>query len=241
MVSAATRLKRAYVASARVAGQGLIKAGIASADVPPVEDRWAHWRHSLTKIYDSVAMMELDVPWWTYDAIAEVDAWLAARRRGGRPLRVFEYGSGASTLWLSSRVDEVFTVENDRSFGELMAQRFADIENISLRVVEPVASPAPLITSAKDGYAGQDFSDYVHAIDDVVGEFDLVVVDGRAREACLAYAAPRVAPGGIILVDNSRRRRYRDAIAASGLVERRLPGLTPTLPYPDQTSLLTAR
>jgi hypothetical protein len=241
MVTALTRLKRAYVTSARLAGQGLIRTGIASAEVPPVTDRWAHWRHSLTRIYDSVAMMELDVPWWTYDAITEVDGWLSAREVSRRPLRVFEYGSGASTLWLAARVDEVHTVENDPEFGRLMAERFAEVPQISLRIVEPEPSPAPLITSDKDGYAGLDFTAYVHAIDEVPGEFDLIVIDGRAREACLAHAADRVAPGGIVLVDNSRRRRYREAIAASGLVERRLPGLTPTLPYPDQTSLLTAR
>jgi hypothetical protein len=39
--------------------------------------------------------------------------------------------------------------------------------------------------------------------------------------------------------DNTRRRRYRDAIAAAGVHERVLRGLTPTLPYADQTSLIT--
>jgi hypothetical protein len=43
----------------------------------------------------------------------------------------------------------------------------------------------------------------------------------------------------LIVFDNSRRRRYRAAITGSGLEERVLRGLVPTLPYPDQTSLLT--
>ncbi len=238
MVAAATRLKHAYVSSARAIGRGLVRSGIASESVPPVDRRWAHWRHSLTKIYDSVGMMALDVPWWTYDAIAEIDDWLASRPR---PIRVFEYGSGASTIWLSARVDEIHTVENDREFGELMAERFAGIDAISLRVVEPMASAAPATTSGKDGYQGMDFTDYVHSIDAVAGEFDLIVVDGRAREACLLHARDRLKGDGILLVDNSRRRRYREAIEASGLVETRFAGLTPTLPYPDQTSLLRRR
>jgi hypothetical protein len=43
----------------------------------------------------------------------------------------------------------------------------------------------------------------------------------------------------MIVFDNTRRHRYQSAIAAAPLVQRRLRGLTPTLPYPDETSLLT--
>ena len=50
---------------------------------------------------------------------------------------------------------------------------------------------------------------------------------------------PRLAVGGLVVVDNSRRKRYHDAVAASGMKEKVLRGLTPTLPYPEQTSLLT--
>lgn len=45
----------------------------------------------------------------------------------------------------------------------------------------------------------------------------------------------------MIVFDNSRRRRYRRAIEATPVDERRYFGLTPTLPYPDQTSLLRRR
>lgn len=93
--------------------------------------------------------------------------------------------------------------------------------------------------SAKEGHAGLDFADYVTMIDKIDGSFDVIVIDGRAREACLVAAVPRLASGGIVVFDNSRRRRYRRAIAQSGLAERKLRGLTPTLPYPEQTSVLS--
>ena len=51
-----------------------------------------HWVH------DPLALAELGVPWWTYRAIDIVDAWLTAHVS---PVRVFEYGSGASTIWLA--------------------------------------------------------------------------------------------------------------------------------------------
>jgi hypothetical protein len=48
-----------------------------------------------------------------------------------------------------------------------------------------------------------------------------------------------LADGGIIVFDNTLRTRYRRAIERSAVKERRFMGLTPTLPYPDQTSILT--
>jgi len=227
--------KGAYAFCAQAAGRGLTRVGVLGADPPPVERRVQHWAYSLTRVHDSLAIAALDVPWWTYDAIAAVTAWFAARPR---PVRAFEYGSGASTLCLARRADEVHSVEHHRGFGEMMLGELAGLDHVTLRVIEPVGSPSPVVPSAKEGHRGLDFADYVAAIDHVQGDFDLVVVDGRAREACLDRARTRLAGDGIIVFDNSGRRRYREAIRRSGLVERRFLGLTPTLPYPECTSVL---
>jgi predicted O-methyltransferase YrrM len=181
-------------------------------------------------------MIKIDVPWWTYGAIDEIERWLSAR---SRPVRVFEYGSGASTVWLARRSDEVYSVEHQASFAANMAPILDPLVNVDLLVVEPQPSEHADVPSAKEGHRGLDFAGYVNAINRVEGPFDLVVVDGRAREACLAAAKPRLSPEGVIVFDNSARRRYRPAIAASGLAERRFRGLVPTLPYPDQTSVLS--
>ena len=93
----------------------------------------------------------------------------------------------------------------------------------------------------EEGHGRLDFSRYVEQIDVVGGTFDLVVVDGRAREACLTAALPHLADNGLIVFDNSMRRRYRTAIASAPVTEQEYRGLTPTLPYPDQTSLLRTR
>lgn len=230
------RAKGAYVAGARQVGRALARLRLLDPHPPAREHRLRHWAHSLTRVYDSLAIAELDVPWWTYRAIDAVEAWLAARERG---VRVFEYGSGASTLWLARRAAEVHSVEHDRQFGDRIRPAIEGAGNVDFRIVEPVACAAPAVPSAKEGYSGLDFSEYVAAIHEVGGDFDLIVIDGRAREACLEAAVHHLAADGLIVFDNSRRSRYRRAIDASGLSERRLRGLTPTLPYPDQTSLLS--
>jgi hypothetical protein len=230
------RAKELYASGAQAAGAGLTRLGLMQKEPPPREHRLRHWAHSLTKVHDSLAIANLDVPWWTYDAIDEVSDWFASR--GDRPVRVFEYGSGASTFWLARRATEVLSVEHHRGFGLMMQHELAPYDNVTLRIVEPVESSQPVVPSAKEGHAGLDFAAYVASVEDVPGDFDLVVVDGRAREACLAAVLDRMAPDGIVVFDNSKRRRYRVAIRASGMAESRHRGLTPTLPYPDQTSIL---
>jgi Methyltransferase domain len=231
------QLKQAYASSAQGAGQILTKVGILGEKPPSLDHRFRHWAFSLTRVHDSLAIAELDVPWWTYNAIDAVSDWLRVK---DRPLRAFEFGSGASTFWLARRFDEVHSVEHHAGFGEMLADALASYPNVDLQIVEPKPSDSPRVPSNKEGHAGLDFADYVAAIDAVSGSFDLVVVDGRAREACLRAAVPRLAHHGIMVYDNSARRRYRSAIEESGLFERRWRGLTPTLPYPDQTSVLFA-
>ncbi len=228
--------KRVYAAGARGVGCVLRTLRLQGDEPPPRAERWRHWAFSLTRAHDSLAIAALDVPWWTYEAIDEVDAWLAARPR---PARVFEWGSGASTIWLARRADEVHSVEHHRGFGEHLGPSLTEFPNVAFRIVEPVATPNPVVPSAKEGNAGLDFGDYVAAIDDLDGVFDLIVIDGRARGACLARAIGRLADGGIIVFDNTRRRRYREAIEAAPVTSRAFRGLTPTLPYPEQTSVLT--
>ncbi len=229
--------KKAYARSARGTGRVLTKVGLLP-ELPPDRDRrLKHWVTSLTRVHDSLAIAELGVPWWTYRAIDVIDAWLVNRPG---PVRVFEYGSGASTLWLADRADEVISIEHHAGFAGVMQPALAARTEVSYRLIEPRRTSTPSIGSAKPGHQGLDFADYVAAIGAEPGTFDLIVIDGRAREACLAVAPARLAPGGVIVFDNSHRSRYRRAIGSSPVRERRLPGLTPTLPYPDQTSLLTA-
>ncbi|MCM0620070.1 class I SAM-dependent methyltransferase [Nocardioides bruguierae] len=235
-------MKTLYIRVLRVLRAVLTRLGVvALLERRAPRSRTATWLLSLLAIHDVDALVRLDVAWWTFDSLDRVQAFLAVHRPG-RAARVFEWGSGASTLWLAERAGEVHSVEHDAGWAQVLAPRLPG--NVDLRVVAPVPSSSPRVSSAKPGHAGLDFSAYVSAIDDVEGELDLVVIDGRAREACLARALERLAPDGLVVFDNVDRRRYVEAIdaqvAASGgrlqvVVSR---GLTPALPYPTRTALL---
>lgn len=200
--------------------------------------RTALWLRSLLAIYDLDDLRRLDVPWWTFRAADRVEAFVTA----SAGCRAFEWGSGASTLWLAQRCREVTSVEHDPAWAATLAASLP--ANASVHVLPPAPMrSAPGIGSQKRGFEGLDFAAYVNAINDTEGTFDLVVIDGRAREACLPQALRRLAPGGVIVFDNVDRRRYREAIAAvpEDVDVEWTRGLTPCLPYPTRTALLTRR
>lgn len=233
--SLATTGKSLYASGARRLRAALQHAPGERADAPPAPDlRARHYLRSLLAVYDAEALVELAVPWWSYRSIDVVDAWLAGR---GGDARCFEFGAGASTVWLADRCAEVVSVEHDEAFAETVKTFVAGRDNVDLRAVPGTPSASPSVRSGRSGFEGLDFTDYVSEIERA-GEFDLVVVDGRARADALARAVACLRPRGIIVFDNADRARYQQALAATGLPIRRLRGLTPSLPYPSTTAIL---
>lgn len=195
--------------------------------------RAALWLRSLFAIYDLDDMIHLDLPWWTFSAIDRVEAFLAQHPQA----RIFEYGSGSSTIWLAKRAGTVESIEHDPNWTSQMEPYVQEHPNIRLRTVVPTHSSNPLCASGKAEWQGFDFSGYVHAIDGTEA-YDLIVVDGRARSDCLKVALPHLRPGGLIVFDDSYRARYQTALRGCDLARYDARGLSPGLPYASTTTLL---
>jgi hypothetical protein len=194
------------------------------------------WARSLFAIWDIEDLIRIDCPWWTVAARKKVDNFL----RNRTDARVFEWGSGASTVWLSKRAAQVISVEHDERWLSTVREHVAHFPNITLIHVRVERSSEPeAIASDKRGWRGFDFRSYVSAIDSVAGNFDLIIIDGRCRAECLARARRRVKSDGLIVFDNSNRPRYQAAIRSSALHARRTGPLALCLPYPDFTTLLS--
>ena len=139
-------------------------------------------------------------PWWPYPVIEYVGSNLRAAAR------VFEYGGGGSTLWLRDRGATVTCVEHDQHWHRELAK------NLGSDVLLRVPSDTGTLRGAEN--AGF-FDDYVETINQFEDEsLDLVVIDGRARVACALAARSKVRPGGMLLLDDSDRKRYLPAIEA---------------------------
>lgn len=231
--------KRSYLALVEGLGKLLRKFGILGWLDRHSNRRSMHWVRSLFAIYDVDQMIGLDVPWWTYRAIDRIDAFLKEHPCA----KVFEYGSGASTIWLARRAASVHSIEHDKSWFELMQSRIAGFDGITMDYVPADAqlSGNKLFHSHKEGFYGKSFKAYATAISKTKERYDVIVIDGRARAACLHVAKAHLADGGIIIFDNTRRARYSAAIRRSDFLASALPGLTPSLPYPDKTTILRAK
>ena len=202
----------------------------------------AHLR-TLVAVHNVDDLVQLDLPWWTYRAIDVVGGYLAGL---GYSARVFEYGSGASTIWLARRAASVESVEHDETWATRVRELAAVREGLRctpvVHVLEVPTSPHPVVPSGAPSGRGRDFAGYVAAIDRTDGEFDLVLVDGRAREAALLKALDRVSSGGLVLLDDAQRQRYQGAIHAAelrGWCVLRTHGATPCQPFPRETVLLS--
>lgn len=198
------------------------------------------WLRSLFGIYDSTDLIRLDLPWWTFGAVDAVATFLDSKQEKAR---VFEFGAGASTVWLARRSAEVISVDHDAEFIAPLRSVLEASGKARVEVVRPVAArgvPGEA-RSNRAGYEELAFDEYVETITRQRGTFDLIVIDGRSRSACLAAAIPKLADGGIVLFDNSNRAEYQAALYASGLELERLRGWAPALPFPSETSLLRRR
>jgi hypothetical protein len=151
-------------------------------------------------------------PWMTLAAIRWLDSVLIPE------MRIFEYGTGGSTLFFARRVREVVSVEHDPRWFHYISSVMKEkkYSNWQGHLIEPEremgskdADPSdPLgYVSSAECFHGFSFERYVKSIAEYGAKyFDLVVVDGRARPSCID--ASMKATKKWILVDNTEREYY---------------------------------
>jgi hypothetical protein len=179
-------------------------------------------------------------PWVTFEAARILE------RRLPRSARVFEYGSGGSTLFFARRGDRVVSVEHDRTWFEEVRSAVAGLPGVEVVLAEarpPRNHAETAFASATKAFAGQTFIDYVTVVDRFPDHsFDLLVVDGRARPSAFFRGEPKVRVGGLVLLDDSERSGYQPAVAAaraSGWLERGGLGPKPFTPWFSRTTVWT--
>ena len=159
--------------------------------------------------------------------------------------RIFEYGSGGSTLWLCARAQHVVSVEHDTEWHALVEGQLkrSGLANCTLCLHEPAQAGGSLQAQEEFGsmLVPGSFESYVKAIDAVEDEsLDLVIVDGRARAACALRARPKIRHGGVLILDDSDRERYANAVAELDAWPRQdIFGIKPFTVPPSRTSWWT--
>jgi len=191
-------------------------------------------------------MPDAALPWLSYDAIE----FLAARVARG--WRVFEYGSGGSTLFWLERGAEVVSVEHDPQWYAQLQQYAIQYPALEYRLILPEAGDIcgpQSISSISDPccyqssnvqFAGMNFRRYASQIDEFPDQhFDVVIVDGRASPSCLMHSVAKVKVGGLLVLDNADRDYYlaQTRSLMNGFHENTFSGLGPGTWLPFQTNV----
>ena len=127
----------------------------------------------------------LPIPWFTISFNYFLEARLT------NTMTIFEYGSGNSTLFLSSRVRKVCSIEHDKAWFDKMKNALpSNVEYYNIIV--------------EDGYP--------EFINSKKEKYDIIIIDGRERVACAKNAIPNLKEDGIIIWDNSLRSKYLEGL-----------------------------
>ena len=162
------------------------------------------------------------IPWYTYPAIEYLSQFDYADKK------IFEFGCGYSSPFWAERAAEVVSVEdNPIWFGRWQAE--FDNPNLEIRLREE----------------GEIYEDAILENDSL---YDVIVVDGKRRAECCRTAVLKLAPDGMIILDDSDRintsQEYQEAVKVlrnADLLQVDFYGFCPMNAYTKCTSLFLRR
>lgn len=146
-------------------------------------------------------------PWITAEAIE----WLKQNLK--KDMKIFEYGAGGSTLFLSFLSKKVASVEHNPIYFITLKDKIKKdkIKNCKLFFSPPNNGTIKnaLYASTDKKYKNMNFEKYIKIIDKYPNNyFDLVFIDGRARNGCIINALTKIKNNGYLMLDNSERIGY---------------------------------
>ncbi len=121
-----------------------------------------------------------DLPWMTKEA----NDFLIKNLK--KDMVLLEFGSGRSTHFYASNVEQVFSREHHKEWFEKVSNDLKHFYNVDYKFYESL-----------DTYA--DTSE----IED--NSLDIVIVDGRNRVNCLLNSIDKLKIGGLLVLDNAER------------------------------------
>lgn len=155
------------------------------------------------------------IPLFTYPCIEYIGQFDLQQKR------VFEWGAGASTLYLMARARSVTSVESN----PLWFERMQTLKKANVR----------LILDQTDGFPFQ--------IRNEEGLFDVIIIDSLDyRFDCATEAIKKLAPGGMIILDNSDWYPKTAAeLKKSGLIQVDFSGFKVTESHASTSSVFLHR
>jgi hypothetical protein len=174
------------------------------------------YREWITQIKSKKQPLQLELPWLTIDAKNYMEKFL----KNNKNSKVFEYGSGGSSLFFSKLASEVYSIEHDPKWFSVVCDVMKNklMRNWSGFLIEPeivgsentknINNPNDYYSSDSN-YINRQFVKYSNSISKFEdGYFDLVLIDGRSRPSCIMNSFNKLRIGGLLIIDNSEREYY---------------------------------
>lgn len=155
------------------------------------------------------------LPWMPYPFIDFIVSRLNV------DMNILEFGSGNSTLFFSKRVNHVTAVEHDINW-------FNKIQS---------SMPCNVTINHIDFYEGGNYSKFASSKKNM---YNVIIVDGRDRNNCIANSINALTKDGIIILDDSERRKYSEGkqyLISREFNEIDFWGIAPGQTYKKCTSL----
>lgn len=155
-----------------------------------------------------IEFLDLRLPYMSKRATKEIEKIIL--KEGYK--NCFEWGSGSSTLWLEHFMMSIVSVEYSKKwFDEVNKRIDKNKTELVFQAPQEERENKDEIKSKKRGYHKYSFKNYVDIINNFEN-FDLIIIDGRAREHCLENSIKCLNKNGLIVFDDTYRKRYRDKI-----------------------------
>ncbi len=125
-----------------------------------------------------------------------------------RPNRCLEWGTGFSTIYFTRLLPKnpqwISIEHNEEWFQTMQAKNLP--EGVSLNFI-PADNPSFHYTNGDGSFL--DFKKYIEFPE---GKFDLIFIDGRARNACLTKAQELVSDYGVVILHDVNRKTYHEQL-----------------------------
>ena len=152
------------------------------------------------------------VPWIAYPAIDFI------KSRIKNDMKVFEYGSGASTSWWARLVKEIDSVEHNEKWFELVQKTKPTNSNVFLET-------------------GEEYFSRIVSMDK---KYDIVFIDGLDRNKCVEPSLSGLKENGIIIWDDSQLEEYNsgyEILYKNGFKHLFFTGISPVYNDKVETSI----
>lgn len=131
-----------------------------------------------------------------------------------------EYGSGFSTLFFSKHLKHLTSIEHNEEWFKIVKAKLnaEKINNVDYHFIPANKNGTnnestfykDYQLTEKDFTIRKEYHAYFSFVSTFPEEhFNFIIVDGRARVECCLNAIPKLKAGGLFVLDNSDRQRYK--------------------------------